>query len=152
MSGHARSMAGSQGPSVPDSGCTYSTPTPSPGAPPAAGPTCDGVGVRRALLYIHHTAIQGCLELLQLGGRWGYSEEALPTGQGSPDSLHLEGTTARPAAGSLPSPFVHHLPGASFPSPCVNTGAAGPGPHPWLWPRHLVQGDPAFCFSMYLIK
>ena len=133
-------------------GCTSSTPIPSPGAPPAAGPTCDGVGVRRALLYIHHTAIQGRLELLQLGGRWGYSEEALPTGQGSADSLHPEGTTARPTAGSLPTRFLHDLPGASFPSPCVNTGTAGPGPHPWLWPQHLGQGDPVFWFSTYLIK
>lgn len=148
-----RAWRGARGSSVPNSGySTSSTPTPSPGAPPAAGPTCDGVGVRRALLYIHHTAIQGCLELLQLGGRWGYPEEALPTGQGSPESLHLGGTIARPPAGNLPSLFLHHLPGASFPPPHVNTGAAEPGPHPWLWPRHLLQGDPAFCFSMYLIK
>ena len=71
---------------------------------------------------------------------------------GSADSLHPEGTTARPTAGSLPTPFLHDLPGASFPSPCVNTGTAGPGPHPWLWPQHLGQGDPVFWFSTYLIK
>lgn len=133
-------------------GCTASTPIPSPGAPPAAGPTCDSVGVCRALLYIHHTAIQGRLELLQLRGRRGYSEETLPTGQRSADSLHLEGTTARPTAGNLPTRFLHDLPGASFPSPCVDTGTAGPGPHPWLWPQHRVQGGTVFWLSMYLIK
>lgn len=59
-------------------------------------PTCNCVRVCRVLLHVHHAAVQGRFQLLQLGGRGGYSEESLPIGQ-RVSAQQLQGTTVKRA-------------------------------------------------------
>uniref|UniRef100_A0A8I3WZJ3 Uncharacterized protein n=1 Tax=Callithrix jacchus TaxID=9483 RepID=A0A8I3WZJ3_CALJA len=58
--------------------------------------SCNRMGVCRVLLHIHHAAVQGSFQLLQLGGRGGYAEESLPTGQ-TVSAQQLQGATAKHA-------------------------------------------------------
>lgn len=60
-------------------------------------PTCDRVGVCRVLLHVHHTAVQGGLQLLQLRGGRSYPEESLQKdrGSGQPCGSKARGNTSK---------------------------------------------------------
>lgn len=90
-------------------GPSYTAPTPCP----KAASTCNGMWVSRVLLHVHHTAVQGSFELLQLGGRGSHSEKTLHRGYRRVlDKLWGRGMSRKPPASlslpwRLPSPFHH---------------------------------------------